>query len=462
MIAKKAAPPQKVPRKLARGRDMLARGKCGTAQARCFAVSREGLGLMPADAPPGAGGSQRLVLLIAAALFINYVDRGNLATAAPLIQEQLHLSSTELGALLSAFYYSYVVMMAPVGWLGERFGAHRVLAVGVAIWSVATLLSAFAGSFATLLLLRLMLGVGESAGFPCSAKLVAVAVDPARIGLANGLMAFGYLAGPAIGTVLGGALMGYVGWRPVFVLFGSLSLLWLWPWSRVRVVEPVAHSSGAQQGPSFAQILRERGLWGASLGHFASNYNFYFILAWLPLYLVKVRGFSMQSMAGIAGSAYLINAAAAFLAGWAIDAGIRRGRSASAIYKSTMALNHVASILAMIGMAALPLQGSLACLFVYEIVLGISSPGIYAIPQIMAGPSATGRWVGVQNCCGNIAGIIAPQVTGILVDATGSFTSAFALAALVNVLGLLAWVWILPRVARLPWQASSAGTPQTH
>jgi MFS family permease len=414
-----------------------------------------GIWPMPAGASRAASGSRQLVLLICAALFINYVDRGNLATAAPLIQEQLHLSATELGTLLSAFYYSYVLMLAPVGWLGERFGAHKVLAIGVAIWSVATALTGFASSFGALLLLRLLLGVGESASFPCSAKLVAVAVEPARIGMANGLMAFGYSVGPALGTVLGGTLMSRFGWRPVFVLFGALSLLWLWPWRGVRVAEPAAHASHGAAAPSFARILRERALWGASLGHFASNYGFYFILAWLPLYLVKVRGFSMQSMAGIAGSAYLINAAAGLFAGWMIDAWIRSGRSASVIYKSTMALNHLTCIVAMIGIAVLPLAGSLACLFACEVVLGISSPGIYAIAQIMAGPSATGRWVGVQNCCGNIAGIVAPQLTGILVDATGSFTGAFILAALVNVLGLVGWIGILPRVAPLRWDADA-------
>jgi MFS family permease len=92
-----------------------------------------------------------LVLLLSAVLLINYVDRGNLATAAPLIQGELHLSNTQLGFLLSAFFYTYVVAMTPVGWLGERYGAHRILGAGVAIWAVATLLTGFAGGFISLL-----------------------------------------------------------------------------------------------------------------------------------------------------------------------------------------------------------------------------------------------------------------------------------------------------------------------
>ena len=304
-----------------------------------------------------------------------------------------------------------------------------------------------------------MLGIGESVGFPCVSKLVAMAVVPARIGLANGVIAFAYLVGPAVGTTLGGLLMDAYGWRVVFVLFGALSLLWLLPWSRVRVAKPMpaAAARADDDAPTFWQILRTRGLWGASLGHFAANYNFYFCLAWLPSYLIKSRDFSIKSMAGLLGFAYLINAVAGLLGGWICDVWIRSGRSASVIYKAMMALNHLVSIAAMVGMALLPLQGSIACLFAYEVVLGLSSPGIYAIPQIMAGPGATGRWVGVQNSCGNMAGIFAPWITGMLIDATGSFDSAFLLAALINVLGLIGWMWILPRVQPLTVDGGGTG-----
>src|SRR5580693_8928698 len=89
----------------------------------------------------------RLVLLVSAALLVNYIDRGNLATAVPLVQDELRLSQTQIGFLLSAFYYSYVAAMVPAGWLGERYGAHRVLAAGIVIWSAATLLTGFAVGF---------------------------------------------------------------------------------------------------------------------------------------------------------------------------------------------------------------------------------------------------------------------------------------------------------------------------
>ena len=391
-----------------------------------------------------------------AAVFINYIDRGNLATAAPMIQDELHLSASQLGVLLSAFYYGYVVCMPAMGWLAERYGAKRVLAAGITIWSVATLTTGFAGSFVTLLVLRVLLGIGESVAFPCASKVLAHAVEISRLGVANGIMSFGYLLGPAVGTLLGGYLMTVCGWRPVFIVFGAVSLVWLWPWSRVRISPPAAPKQPTVDSqPSFPQILRRRELWGASLGHFASNYGYYFIVSWLPFYLIKSRGFSMGSMVTIASWAYLLNALSALAMGWLADRWIRAGRSPTMVYKGIMAANHVAGIACMIGMVMLPAVGSIAALFVFEMVSGCSYPGLFAIPQILAGPRASARWVGVQNATGNVAGLIAPAITGVLVDQTGLFDAAFALAAGVNVLGLIGWVLLLPKIAPIQWALSS-------
>ena len=402
----------------------------------------------------------RLVLLVTAAVFINYIDRGNLATAAPLMQDELHLSASQLGILLSAFYYGYVVCMPAMGWLAERYGAKRVLAAGVTIWSVATLTTGFAGSFVTLLALRVLLGVGESVAFPCASKVLSHAVDVSRLGVANGILSFGYLLGPAVGTLVGGYLMTLFGWRPVFMVFGAVSLLWLWPWSRVDIsLATTKTPMTADSQPSFPQILRRRELWGASLGHFASNYGYYFIVSWLPFYLIKARGFSMGSMVAIASWAYLLNALSALAMGWFADHWIRAGRSPTLVYKSIMAANHLGGIACMAGMVMLPASGSVAALFVFEIVSGCSYPGLFAIPQILAGPRASARWVGVQNAAGNVAGLIAPAITGVLVDRTGLFDVAFALAAGVNALGLIGWVLMLPRIAPIQWTSRSSVAP---
>jgi MFS family permease len=406
---------------------------------------------------------ERLVLLVTAAVFINFIDRGNLATAAPMMQDELHLSASQLGVLLSAFYYSYVVCMPATGWLAERYGTKPVLAAGVTVWSIATLMTGFAGSFAALLALRLLLGVGESVAFPCASKVLAHAVEVSRLGIANGVLSFGYLIGPAVGTLIGGYFMTVFGWRPVFVIFGALSSLWLWPWLRVVIGPPDAYQVARQPAddpqPSYGQIIRRRELWGASIGHFSSNYVYYFIASWLPFYLVKSRGFSMGSMIAIATWAYFLNASSALLMGWLADRWIRVGHSPTLVYKGIMAANHIASIGCMVGMVMLPAGGSIACLYVFQIFSGFSYPGLFAIPEIVAGPPATGRWVGVQNASGNVAGLIAPAITGVIVDQTGLFDLAFALATAVNVLGLIGWVFVLPKVVPINWNLTRGSTP---
>jgi MFS family permease len=388
----------------------------------------------------------------ALALFISYVDRGNLATAATLIQQEFALSPERLGLLLSAFYFTYVAAMIPAGWLAERYGARRVLAAGLVIWSLATLTTGFAASFVALLLLRLLLGLGESVSFPCMSRLLAVGVPTAQLSAANGVVAFGYLIGPAVGTLIGGLLMAEYGWRAVFVLFGALSLLWLLPWRGLVVHEPRAVAGAVEAGPPFRRLLGERAVWGTSLGLFSMNYSYYLILAWLPAYLVSARGFSLATMAAVAAGAYLINALSALGAGWAIDRWIARGHSPTLTHKSIMAAYHLFGIVCMIGIVTLPVEGAIACLYFYQFIIGIGSPGTYAIPQILAGPAAAARWVGVQNMCGNLAGLIAPAVTGFIIGATGEFDRAFLLAAAINVLGLLGWVVMLPKIAPIEWR----------
>ena len=392
--------------------------------------------------------------LLAAALFINYVDRGAVPTAAHLIQDELGFSARQLGLLFSAFFWSYTLLQIPVGWVAERYGAQRVLAGGLAVWACATMLVGLAQSFAALLALRLLLGIGESAGFPAVSKLLATVVPVKSLGTANGIVAFAYLLGPAVGAYCGGLIMVEFGWRAAFWVFGGLSLLWLLPWSRVELPRRALQASAAD-GPTLRTLLRQPSLWGTSLGLFSSNYTFYFMLTWLPFYLVRERGFSTGEMASLTGSAYVVNALSALIAGWAIDRVARSGR-ANLAYKAVMVAAHVGSVACMLCIALASPPWAVGGIFVYQILSGMSSPGVFAMSQILAGPGASGRWVGIQNAAGNLAGVIAPALTGLLVEQTHHFTAAFLLAASVSVLGLAGWVWMVPRLAPLPWPTLGA------
>ncbi len=412
---------------------------------------------MPGETAPGMVRSaySLFVYLLAAVLFINYIDRGLMSTAAPMMLTDLHLSNTQLGMLLSAFSWTYVLFQVPFGSLAERYGAHRILAAGLIVWATATMLIGLSSTFTALFALRLLLGIGESTGFPSVSKLLAAAVPTPSLGTANGIVGFAYLFGPAVGTFLGGLLMAKFGWRSAFFVFGALSLLWLLPWSRV------VH---AQRGivrveavtPTLRTLLKSRALWGTVLGLFSSNYTFYFILLWLPVYLVRERGFSTVEMAWLASASFAVLALSALGAGWAIDRYIKAGGSANFGYKAIMAAAHGGAVLCMLAMAYGPQPLALAGIFVFQALCGASSPGVYAIPQILGGAKAAGRWVSIQNALGNVPGIVAPALTGVIIDLTGQFTLACVVAAAMSLLGLVGWIGMLPKLEQIDWDARAA------
>ncbi|WP_304186308.1 MFS transporter [Phenylobacterium aquaticum] len=393
-----------------------------------------------------------VVPLLALAVFINYVDRGNLATAAPLIKDQLHLSATQIGLLLSAFFWSYMPGQLMAGWLSERINAYRTLALGLAIWSVATIASGLAGGFMSLIVLRIVLGFGESAAFPCSSKLLAQHLPHDKLGAANGLIGVGLALGPAFGTFAGGLLMARLGWRPVFLLFGLVSLLWLVPWLiSTREASAEATRAPAAPAPSFRAILAKREAWGASLGHFCNNYAFYFVISWLPLYLVKARGFSVSHMAEVGGLIYVVYAASSMTVGWATDRWMQAGASANLVRKTTICTGLMLTAGAMMACAMGDARTSVISLFVAGAAFGFGTPNIFAIGQTLAGPVAAGKWVAVQNVFGSLAGIIAPIITGAVVDRTGQFTWAFAIAAAMALLGVVGWGLVIRKVAPVSW-----------
>ena len=400
-----------------------------------------------------------IVLLLALAVFINYVDRGNLATAAPLMKDELGLTAGQIGVLLSAFFWTYMPGQMVAGWLAEKINPYRALALGLAVWSIATALTGLAAGFAMFIALRLLLGLGESVAFPCSSKLLAQHLPPHRLGLANGLIALGLSLGPAFGTFTGGMLMAQLGWRQVFILFGLVSMLWLWPWLvATRRLSAADDGPKVDAAPPFRAILARREAWGAGLGHFCCNYGFYFVISWLPLYLVKSRGFSVSQMAELGGLIYLVYAASSLAVGWLSDRWMAAGGSATLVRKTIICSGNVLTALAMLGCMIGNAPVVIASLFAAGVSFGFGSPNIFAIGQTLAGPRAAGKWVGFQNCVGNFAGIVAPIITGFVVDSTGEFTWAFAVAGLVSLTGVVGWGLIIPRIAAIDW---TAGKPTT-
>ena len=398
-----------------------------------------------------------VVALLAAAIFINYIDRGNLATAAPLIQRELKLSPFEVGVLISGFFWIYVPGQLVAAWLVTRINAYRTLAIGLALWSVATMFTGLTTGFTALLALRLLLGLGESAGFPASSKLLAQHLPLNRLGTANAMISSGIMLGPAAGTFFGGLIMAHAGWRALFVLFGGASLLWLVPWlisTRALSAAAVSETRSAT-APTVRQMLARPELWGASIGHFCGNYPFYLVLSWLPLYLVKAHGYSLTEMAELGGAVYVLSAAVALGGGFFADRWMARGAGSNQARKTMIGAASVVAIVCMLMCALGSPQVAIAGLLLSSISNGLGSFNLYAIGQTLAGPVAAGRWMGVQNCLGNVSGILAPLITGAIIDATGKFQLAFLAAAAVATVGLVCWIVVIRRIEPIAWRSEA-------
>ncbi|HEX6773989.1 MAG TPA: MFS transporter [Acidobacteriaceae bacterium] len=395
------------------------------------------------------------LFLLFLAVLINYVDRGNLSIAAPLLRDEWRLSATSLGALFSAFFWAYTAMQFVNSWLTDRFDPCRSLALGFLVWSLATVFIGLSTSFIMLLSLRLLLGVGESVICPTSSQILARYLPEESRGFANGVVCGAMQCGSLVGTFGGGLLMARYGWRPVFVGVGVLSLLWLPAWRQWKPRAPQVSVPVIQgQIPVFGEILRQRSFWGTAAGHFCSNYVLYFMATWLPYYLVREQHLSMTAMSRVAALYFLAGGASCFGTGWVADWWMRHGGRVAVVRKTFMMTGGVLAGISLIALSVATQQTYLYGLLMTGIGGGMSSAGVFAFGQTLAGPEAAGRWAGLQNGFANFAGVICPALTGVLIERTGHFQAALSIAAAMSIAGGCAWVWMVQRVEPICWRSS--------
>ena len=391
------------------------------------------------------------LILMVISIIINYLDRGSLSTAAPLLKIDMSLSATQIGLLLSAFFWSYALMQVVAGWLVDRYNVIWVMAGGFFVWSLAITLTGLATSFAALLILRLLLGTGESVAYPSYSKIMTANFAEHQRGLANALIDAGSKIGPALGTLVGGLLMASYGWRPFFIVLGLVSLIWIPAWFKWMPRLKYKVKIMDKKGPGFKKILSKRQMWATISGHFCGNYFWYFLLTWLPFYLVRERGFSMEKMAVIGALAYLATAVTTTVTGWISDRAIAAGVSPTRVRKTCTITGLSLSTIVM-AVVILPNEiASMTFLILACCSYGIFASSHWAITQRIAGPEAAGKWSGLQNCFANFAGVIAPAVTGFVVDFTGQFFWAFAVSSIVAFTGAAVYAFFLGPIEPVKW-----------
>jgi MFS family permease len=245
----------------------------------------------------------------------------------------------------------------------------------------------------------------------------------------------------------------------MFFVFGALTLIWLLPWQ--RTVRTLSRTGFGDEGPrvDVAALIGKWPLWSMSIVHCLGNYCFYFLLAWLPLYLTKSRGFTITEMSLLATLGYAVQGACAFAYGHFSDWWTRSGRSEAACRRWMMVASQTLAAAAIFGLAYASTALEIGVLLCLAGAASASlSLNLYAVAQMFAGPRASGTWVGIQNAFGNLSGIFGPIVTGIIVDRAG-YGSAFMLTAAIAAFGAIWWAIGVPKIEHVSLSARASRAP---
>lgn len=396
-----------------------------------------------------------IIGLLFLASLINYLDRGAISVSLPLIAHDFTLNPTEKGVLLSAFFWSYAAMQVPIGWASDRFNLRWLYAAAFAIWSCAQGLAGAARTFSFLVATRVVLGVGESIYLPGGTKIVTLLFPPEKRGFPSGIFDFGTRCGMALGVALVPLLLVREGWRISFAIIGIAGLLWLIPWFAVvprRLGGREAASGGtARSGLNTAAApgapkrkwrrLLNRDLVGICLGFFCFDYYWYLLVTWLPDYLVTVRHLTVLRAGVYSAAPFLVFGVSEPVGGWIADRLIRRGWDETRTRKGLVTLGLLT------GLFLIPAEhvagAPMAMLLIMGASLvGLSTGNLIVILQCCAPHEEVGLWTGFENLFGNVAGVLAPLLTGILITRTGSYSPGFDLAVFVLLAGI-AFYWIV-------------------
>lgn len=391
-----------------------------------------------------------IVGLLCAGMMIAYFDRVNLSVAIAdhQFKSDFALSDRERGLLNSAFFWSYMLLQIPAGWIVDRYGTRTPYALGFLVWSLVSAASAFAGSIRQLFALRLLLGVGESVITPAGMRWMRFHCAEQQRGLAVGLYMAAAKFGPALGTPLAAWLIHLYGWRPMFLILGLGCLLWLIPWLALVKEDAPAQSRGQTKaekpaGPSLGRLLLSPVIFGTVIGTFCYMYFVYFCMTWLPAYLVEARGLSLTSSGAYTAFTFSGMAVVAIAAGWLADRMIQRGGNPVRVRKGFVIAGFLLAGTEVIGAVS---ESSTVALFfaIFSLSgLGLVTANYWALTQTLMPGAAVGRIVGVQNCAANLPGIVAPLLTGWLKESTGSYEAPMHAIWIFLLLGVAAYLFLV-------------------
>ena len=398
-----------------------------------------------------------VALLLFTVVIVNYMDRVALSVAAKPIASEFGLSPVAMGYLFSSFLWTYVVCLVPIGLMVDRIGAKTVMGVGLALWSAATAFTGLSWNYAAILAGRLAMGAGEATSYPAGGRVIRDWIPEGERAQVTALFNGGSLAGPAIGALLVGWLLTLMSWRGAFIALGVVGFVWLAAWliwfgapERVRWLPEaerqkilaerhgrdieVVHEGATQS--SLAHLLACPTLWGLMLSQATVVYNAYLFLTWLPPYLQSTLQLSAWDTGLFTAIPYMLSVFLGFAIAWVSDRLLR-----PASVRSGGRRYFVVAMMAMglLVLTAPSITNTALLLSVITLVVTAcntaSAFNLTMVNDLSENPRDASRVMSLVVFGGNICGLIAPIVTGYVVQATGGFTWAFRVAAGLLVVG---------------------------
>jgi sugar phosphate permease len=403
---------------------------------------------------------------------ITYLDRVNIAAAAPLISKEFGFSKITMGLIFSAFTWAYALFQVPGGWMGDRFGPRKVLSTIVAYWSLMTAVTAWGVGLVSFAIIRFLFGVGESGALPTATRAMQLWFTREERGVCQGITHAASRFGAAIAPPIVVPIMLRYGWRMVFYTFGAGGLLFSLIWYLVYRDLPEGHrwvnrgelahirgvdAAGNVNPPKITKrptvpwsvLLKHPNMWAVMCCYFTYSYCFWIFLTWLPVYLVDYRHFTLMKMGYFASLPLFGGMIGDSVGGWLTDyLLVKTG--------NTKFARRAVAVTGMLGTAICIVPAAVtknpytavycltAAMFFLECIVGPS----WAVAMDVGG-EYSGTVSGMMNMASNTGGALSPTVFGILVQ-FGSWVAPFVVAAVILLLGAIGWAfWLNPEISVL-------------
>jgi MFS family permease len=382
--------------------------------------------------------TSKILFVLCLLYLILYIDRVNISTSAPLIKAELGLTNGQLGLAFSAFAYPYAFFQLVGGWLGDRFGARRVLFLSGLVVMLATVATGFVGGLGSLLAARFALGLGEGATFPTATRAMAAWIPDAHWGFAQGITHSAARIGNALTPPLVALLVAYASWRDSFMVFAALNLLWLIPWlwvSRDKARPQAAAAFGSDRPAATLSWALARRMLPVTCVDFCYGWTLWLFLSWIPSFFFDTFHLDLKGSALFSSGVFTAGVVGDLIGGIVSDQILKRTGRLALARRSVITAGFLGAffcLLPVVFIHDLTIDAIFLSLAFFSAEL-IVAP-IWSVPMDIA-PHSAGSASGLMNLGFGIAGIVSPVCFGLLIDLTGTWAVPFGVSMALLLLG---------------------------